>query len=219
MTQDDNVTVAAPESWMAGWDNIYKQKLVASDEELTYLDVSRPVRQFAHALAVAQIDPKNHHVLELASGDGSVACYLGRLGCRVEGIEALTNAVKVANKRIDLLGYQNRVSVKLGDMDSWDLENESFDSIVVIQSLQYLFERTIPRLQEILRAIRPGGFFVYSGNILPHFTTDPAIRFITKEELKSELEGWTLHCFGSDEAIIKEGDLRGYTWVVARKPP
>ena len=46
--------------------------LDAPDEELIYLDVSRPVRQFAHALAVTQIDPKNHHVLELASGDGSV---------------------------------------------------------------------------------------------------------------------------------------------------
>ncbi len=103
MAKDDNVVVAAPESWMTGWDTIYKQMLDASDEELKYLDVSRPVRQFTHALAVAQIDPKNHHVLELASGDGSVVCYLGRLGCRVEGIEVLTSAVKVANKRIGLL--------------------------------------------------------------------------------------------------------------------
>ncbi|MHA1908220.1 MAG: class I SAM-dependent methyltransferase [Candidatus Thorarchaeota archaeon] len=219
MAEEDDVKVAAPEKWMAGWDNQYKQMLEMSDDELKQLDVSRPVQWFVRALAVAKIDTKNHHVLELASGDGTVACYLGNLGCKVEGVEALANAVEVANRRIKILDQQDHVSVKLGDMDGWDLGSESYDSIVIIQSLQYLFDRTIPRLREILSAIRPGGFFVYSGNILPHFDTDPPIRFITQEELKSELDGWTFFCFGSDEAIVsKEEDVRGYIWVVARKP-
>lgn len=218
MVEDDNAQVAAPEKWMTGWDNIYKQMLSLSDEELKQLEVSRPIRQFAHALAISKVDLSTHHILELACGDGSTACYLGRLGCKVEGIEALASAIKVANRRIGLLGLQENVSVRIGDMDGWDLGRNAYDSIVAIQALQYLFDRTIPRLREIREAIRPGGFFVYSGNILPHFDTDPTIHFITGEELKSELIGWTFHCFGSDEVIVKEGDLRGYTWVVARKP-
>jgi SAM-dependent methyltransferase len=219
MKEDENVKVAAPEKWMNGWDKFYKEMLSASDDDLKQLDVSRPVQWFARALAVAKIDPKDHHILELASGDGAVACYLGLLGCRVEGVEALANAVEVAGRRIRVLNLKDNVSVKLGDMDGWDLGTEKYDSIVIIQSLQYLFDRTMPRFREILNAIRPGGFFVYSGNILPHFDTDPPIRFITEKELKAELDGWTFYCFGSDEAIVsKEEDVRGYIWVVARKP-
>lgn len=218
MTGKENVKVAAPEKWMAGWDNIYRQMLDADDSELRELEVSRPIRQFAHALAVVEADLANHHILELASGDASTACYLGRLGCKVEGVEALANAVTVANRRIKVLDLEDKVSVRLGDIDGWELGIESYDSIVIIQSLQYLFDRTIPRLKEILAAIKPGGFFVYSGNILPHFETDPPIRFITRTELLSHLDDWTLHCFGSDESIIKPGDLRGYIWAVARKP-
>ena len=219
MVEEENVKVAAPEKWMNGWNRIYEQMLSATDADLQQLDVSRPVHWFARALAIAKIDPTNHHVLELASGDGAVACYIGKLGCRVDGVEALANAVKVANRRIKILDLEDKVTVKLGNMDGWDLGSESYDSIVVIQSLQYLFDRTIPRLREIIKAIRPGGFFVYSGNILPHHDTDPAIRFITQEELKLELDGWTFYCFGSDEAMVaNEQDVRGYTWVVARKP-
>ncbi|MDF1539631.1 MAG: class I SAM-dependent methyltransferase [Candidatus Thorarchaeota archaeon] len=218
MTDQENIKVAAPEKWMDGWDNIYKQMLDASDADLRELEVSRPVRQFAHALNVSEADLANHHILELASGDGSTACYLGHLGCKVEGVEALANAVTIANRRIRMLDLQDKVSVRLGDIDGWDLGIETYDSIVIIQSLQYLFDRTIPRLEEILAAIRPGGFFVYSGNILPHFVTEPPIRFITRSELISHLDGWTLHCFGGDESIIKPGDLRGYIWTVARKP-
>ncbi len=203
---------------MSGWDSIYKQMLDTSDEDLRELEVSRPVRQFVHALHVTEADLENHHILELASGDGGTACYLGRLGCKVEGVEALANAVAVANRRIRALDLQDNVSVRLGDIDGWDIGTETYDSIVIIQSLQYLFDRTIPRLEEILAAIKPGGFFVYSGNILPHFETEPPIRFITRSELISHLEGWTLHCFGGDESIIKPGDLRGYIWVVSRKP-
>jgi hypothetical protein len=49
--------------------------------------------------------------------------------------------------------------------------------------------------------------------------TDPPIRFITEEELRLELDGWTFFCFGSDEAVVsKPEDVRGYILTVARKP-
>jgi len=202
MNDSDNVKVATPEKWMAGWDRMYAEMLKASDDDLIQLDVRRPVWWFMRALGTAGIDPKEHHILELAAGDGSVACYMGKLGCRVDGVEALSNAVKLANRRINIHNLQDRVTIKLGDMDGWELGTESYDSIIVIQSLQYLLDRTIPRLREIFNAIRPGGFFVYSGNILPHYDTEPPIRFITEEELRTELDGWTFYCIGSDEAIV-----------------
>ncbi len=218
MTGEENIHVAAPEKWMNGWDSLYKRMLDASDEELLEIEVGRPVQQLMHAFQITETNLDGLKVLELASGDGSVGCYLGKLGCIVDCVGALTSAVAVANHKIKLLGLENTVHVKLEDIDGWTIESAEYDVIIVLQSLQYLFERTIPRLQEILSAIKPGGFIVYSGNILPHFETDPPIRFITKDELRKELTGWTLHCFGGDEAIIKPNDLRGYVWTVARKP-
>ena len=218
MVDETNITVAAPEKWMNGWNNIYTQMLEMSDEELAEIEAARPIRQLLHALHITQTDPKGMKVLELACGDGSAACYLGKKGCIVEGVEALENAVKVAKRKIKILGLEDNVSVRLDDIDGWKIEPESYDIISVIQSLQYLFDRTIPRLREILAGIKSGGFFVYSGNILPHFETDPPIRFITEDELQTELFGWTLHCFGGDETLQKPGDLRGYVWTVARKP-
>jgi 2-polyprenyl-3-methyl-5-hydroxy-6-metoxy-1,4-benzoquinol methylase len=214
----DNVSVAAPEKWMDGWDKIYKQMLDAPDEEMIKIEVSRPVQQLVHALYVSQSDFNSLSVLELASGDGSVACYLGQMGARVKGVEALASAVGVAERRVELLGLKDKVEFSIADMDGWSMGPEQYDVVIAIQCLQYLFDRTIPRLRDALTAIKPGGFFVYSGNILPHFDTDPPLQFVTQEHLEKELEGWTLHCIGSDTCIIKPNDTRGYVWVVARKP-
>ena len=157
-------------------------------------------------------------VLELGCGDGSVACYLAKIGCQVVAVDALVSAIAVAQRRSKLLKLEGKVEFRLDDMDGWPLEPESYDVVIALQCLQYLFDRTIPRLKEAIAAVKPGGFFVYSGNILPHMETDPPIRFVTEEELKSELDGWTFHGFGTEERILKPGDLRGYVWTVARKP-
>ncbi len=219
MTDNENVPVAAPEKWMNGWDKIYKSMLEYPDAELA--DISAPfmITQLMHAFAVTgTTDLSSIYVLELACGAGDGMCLLAKNGATIEGIEALASAVEVANRRIRFLNLEDKANVRLGNIDGWDIELGKYDAIIILQSLQYLFDRTIPRLREILSAIKPGGFFVYSGNILPHMETDPPIRFITEEELKTEMDGWTFHHFGTFEAIIKPGDIRGYVQLVARKP-
>ncbi|TFF91542.1 class I SAM-dependent methyltransferase [Candidatus Thorarchaeota archaeon] len=218
MKDDSPPRVPAPEGWMAGWGKIYKDLLDAPVEELQELDVSRVPRELERALKVAEIDASELKILEMASGDGSVACYLGKLGATVEAIDALEVAVEVTRRRAEALGLEDKVSARVENIDGWAIPEGEYDVIVALQCLQYLFERAIPRTKEILDAIKPGGFFVYSGNILPHFETDPPIRFITRDELQDLLQGWTLHSFGEDEILLKKDDLRGYIWIVARKP-
>ena len=218
MITGSNVKVTAPKKWMDGWDKIYSQLLSGSDEELSRIDVGPRIQQLEHALAITESDTQNMNVLELGCGDGAVACYLARIGCHVVAVDALASAIAVAQRRASLLNLNANVEFKLDDMDGWPIEPESYDIVIALQCLQYLFDRAIPRLKEAIAAVKPGGFFVYSGNILPHMETDPPIRFITEEELKSELDGWTIHGFGTEERILKPGDLRGYVWAVARKP-
>ncbi|MGY5860006.1 MAG: class I SAM-dependent methyltransferase [Candidatus Thorarchaeota archaeon] len=218
MTAESNVRVTAPKKWMDGWDKIYSQLLSGSDEELSRMDVGPRIQQLEHALAITEADTTNMTVLELGCGEGSVACYLAKIGCHVVAVDALASAIAVAQKRARLLNLNDNLEFRLDDMDGWPIEPESYDVVIALQCLQYLFDRTIPRLREAIAAVKPGGFFVYSGNILPHMDTDPPIRFITEEEIKSELEGWTFHGFGTEERILKPNDLRGYVWTVARKP-
>ena len=218
MTVGSNVIVTAPKKWMDGWDKIYSQMLSASDDDLSRLDVGPRIQQLEHALAITESDTKKMNVLELGCGDGSVACYLAKIGCTVTAVDALASAIAVAQRRARILKLERSVEFKLDDMDGWPLEQESYDVVIALQCLQYLFDRTIPRMREAIAAVKPGGFFVYSGNILPHMETDPPIRFVTEEELKAELEGWIFHGFGTEERILKPDDLRGYVWTVARKP-
>jgi 2-polyprenyl-3-methyl-5-hydroxy-6-metoxy-1,4-benzoquinol methylase len=218
MTISDSIDVKTPKKWMDGWDKIYSQMLSATDEEIARIDVGHRTQQLEHALAITKTDSNNLKILELGSGDGNVSCYLARLGCHVIGVDALASAIAVAQRKAKILGLSERVEFRLDDIDGWPISKESYDAVIALQCLQYLFERTIPRLREAMAAVKPGGFFVYSGNTLPHLDTDPPIRFITADELRKEFEGWTLHAFGTEERILKPNDLRGYVLVVARKP-
>ncbi|TFG97205.1 class I SAM-dependent methyltransferase [Candidatus Thorarchaeota archaeon] len=218
MTVESNVRVSTPKKWMDGWDKIFSQMLSKSDEELTQIHVGPRIQQLEHALAITKSDTKNMKVLELGCGGGSVACYLAKIGCHVIAVDALASAIAVAQRRAKLLDLPDKLEFRLDDMDGWSIKPESYDVVIALQSLQYLFDRTIPRLREAIAAVKPGGFFVYSGNILPHKDTDPPIRFVTEDELRTEIKGWTLHGFGTEERIMKPGDLRGYVWTVARKP-
>lgn len=218
MTISGNINVATPKKWMDAWDKIYSQMLSATDDELARIDVGHRTQQLEHALAITKTNTNGLKVLELGSGDGNVACYLARLGCQVIGIDALASAIAVAQRKAKILGLTDNVEFRLDDIDGWPIHQDAYDVVIAIQCLQYLFDRAISRLRDAIAAVKPGGFFVYSGNIPPHHETDPPIRFITEYELRSELEGWTLHAFGTEERILNPNDLRGYVWVVARKP-
>ena len=81
----------------------------------------------------------------------------------------------------------------------------------------YLFERVVPRFEELQEAVADNGFFVYSGNILPHFETDPPMKFIIEKELRNLLTDWKVFSLGQEERILRENDKRGYIWTVSQK--
>jgi len=218
MSEHENIDVAAPKKWMDGWDKIYSQMSNLSETELSTLEIIHCIQQLEHALAITETKPDELSVLELGCGDGHAACYLARLGSHVIAVDALASAISVAKKRAVALGLDDRVEFRLDDMDGWPIGINRYDVVIAIQCLQYLFDRTIHRFHDVINSIKPGGFLVYSGNILPHYDTEPAIRFITPDEIKNALEGWTFHSFGTEERIIHPNDLRGYVWTVARKP-
>ena len=215
-----NVKVAAPDKWMKGWDKLYREML--ETEDLTKLEPHRihyPIQQLFWFNK--QEDETQGAVelkaAELACGDGRVACYLAQMGYTIDTVDALPSAVELTRKRAKQLKLASRVKVSLGDIDTWELKPSRYDLVVALQCLQYLFERTMPRLRELMASVKHKGFFVYSGNILPHEPTERPIRFITKDELEDALKGWTIHSIGTNVIRRSAKSTRGYLFAVAQK--
>jgi len=208
--------VPAPEKWMTGWDNYHKKILEGKDEFLEDLTFITPPVQVIGMSIYGK--GKGLQALDLGCGDGRYACFLGKMGCNVLAVDALESAVEITNKRAKILGLDNQVKSELVNIQDMLLKPESYDIIIAMQILQYLFDSAVPKLKELATAIKPGGFLAYSGNIEPHFETDPPMRFITEKELRNIFDGWTLLSVGQDERLLRPGDLRGYVWIVAQKP-
>ncbi|MHA1212669.1 MAG: class I SAM-dependent methyltransferase [Candidatus Heimdallarchaeota archaeon] len=208
--------VPAPDKWMTGWDNYHKKLLEAPDK--LYKDllfIAHPVQVIGTKIFDKE---KGLKAIDLACGDGRYACFLAKLGCQVEAIDALQSAVDVTTRRAQVLGLSDSLTATKKGIDGWPLEPESYDIIIATQCLQYLFDRAVPRLKEIALAIKPGGYFAYSGNVPPHFKTEPPMKFIFEKELREIFDGWIFHCVGHDERLLRPNDLRGYVWITVEKP-
>ncbi|MBK5114986.1 MAG: class I SAM-dependent methyltransferase [Candidatus Heimdallarchaeota archaeon] len=208
--------VPAPDKWMTGWDNYHKKILEGSDVALKDLTFITPPVQVVGMSIYGK--GKGLQALDLGCGDGRYACFLANLGCEVYAVDALESAVEITDKRAKALGLEKLVKTEKMDIQDLPLKAESYDIIIAMQVLQYLFDKAIPKLKEIAAAIKPGGFVAYSGNIEPHFETDPPMKFILEKELREIFKDWTLLSVGQDERLLRPGDLRGYVWMVARKP-
>ena len=210
------VSVNTPEKWMTGWDNYYKKLIEGDLSQLQAAHLCYPVQQLSWLLEISQGDNSEKNALDLACGDGKVACFLAMKGFNVTAIDALHSAIEITHTRAGALGVKDKINLILGDIDTFALD-QKFDVIIALQCLQYLFERAVPRFKELQAAVIDDGFFVYSGNILPHFETDPPLRFIVEKELREFLTDWKVFSLGQEERFLKENDKRGYIWTISQK--
>lgn len=209
-----NLHTETPQLWMDGWSKLYRQQSELSDEELKTLNPSYPVQ-----LLLRFADVTGLNVLEFASGNGDNAFSLYNSGCNVTGFDASADSLALINYRADILAVdRERFRAFQADMLNFEFTVDEYDIILTNQCLQYLFDQAIAKFREIADKITPGGWFVYSGNILPHKATEKPIRFITADEIKTILTDWQFLSFGTDEILIRENDLRGFIHFVARKP-
>ncbi len=210
-------STSIPDKYMQGWDNLYNKNLeVGKLDELSPHFVHYAVLEFSFYIMNQEIKDKT--ALELATGDGVDACYLAQLGYEVTALDILQSSIELTIRRAEALNVSDKMTTIKGDMNNFPLEPESYDVISAIQCLQYLFDRALPRMYELLDAIKPGGYFLYGGNVKPHFKTEPPVRFITLKELRQALKGWKIYSIAREERIVRPGDKRGYVWVVAQKP-
>lgn len=217
MTEHDRPKLDAPDLYMEGWERLYKTHLenlenASPEDNMPMYPVQTLLRITARYLK------GNGKVLDIACGDGKSTCAFAKLGFQVVAFDALPLSVELTEKRAKMLGVADLVKTQLGEMNSWKIPENEYDVIVATQCLQYLYEKAIPKLRELMRALKPEGFLAFCGNVEPHFPTDPPMFFIDQEALRKELEGWTIFTMGHEEIRRSAEDIRGYVWTVAQKP-
>ncbi len=205
-----------PDKYIEGWDNLYKKQIEKPLNELPTFLTHYALQEFYFFTYGQEIQGKK--AIDLATGDGIDACFLAKLGYTVTAIDILPSSIEITKKRAEALGIDDKINVYLEDMDKFVLKRESFDVVSAIQCLQYLLEKAPAKLEELIRAVKPGGWLLYGGNVKPHFKTDPPLRFITMLELRKALKNWTIFSLAREERLMRPGDKRGYVWAVAQKP-
>ena len=205
-----------PDKYMAGWDNLYKKQIEQPLCELPTFLTHYALQEFSFFTYGQDVQGKK--AVDLATGDGIDSCFLAKLGYNVTAIDILPSSIEITKKRAEALGLTDKMNILLEDMDKFVLNKESFDVVSAIQCLQYLLEKAPTKFEELIRAVKPGGWLLYGGNVKPHFKTDPPIRFLTMLEIRKALKKWTIFSLAREERLMRPGDKRGYVWVVAQKP-
>jgi sarcosine/dimethylglycine N-methyltransferase len=145
---------------------------------------------------------KGSRVLEPGSGSGGVSRLLAReLGCAVRGIDLTPYQFEEAERRAEEAGLQDLISYSLGDMATFDYEQEAYD--VAVDVFSWIHVPDWRRLFSSLRgALKSGGRIVmYDAFLAPAATreTEYAVR-----------EAWLMRTCAVDDctALLKESGYR-----------
>ncbi len=102
---------------------------------------------------------KNARVLELGYGAGQTALELGKLGFEVHGLDISDGFAEVAMKRCKEECPEGKFYLKAGNIEAdYPYESETFDLVVVVGALQYLYNPD-DCFKEAHRVLKPGGYF------------------------------------------------------------
>jgi SAM-dependent methyltransferase len=151
---------------------------------------------------------RNALILDLACGAGANAIFAAQRGCRVVGVDASLEGLRIAARR----ARESAVTLSLlnADLESWRPPPNRFDLVMVFR---YLDRALLPSLR---LAIRPGGVVIYktfNRNFLEH-----------KPEMNPDYllaPGELARCFGTfDEIATNDGaaNREVFSWWIGTRP-
>lgn len=98
-------------------------------------------------------------VLDAGTGTGRFAIYLAQKGINVVAIDSSTEMVKVAQKKAEREGCQQRIQFIVSDIENLPFKDKSFDGVCCIIVLIHFLCREYA-ITELLRVLKPGGIVV-----------------------------------------------------------
>lgn len=140
------------------------------------------------------------HVLDVASGSGGPALFLGRTaGCQVTGVDVNPSAATTANQLAQEQELGSRVHFQHGDASQrLPFEDQTFAAVICIDAVNHLPERR-QVLLEWHRVLRPGGHILFTNPIV-------VTGSISNEEIaiRSSIGYFLFTPPGEDERLIRE---------------
>ncbi len=173
---------------------------------------------------IASIGKKNpKRILDVATGTADLAIACLRLKPdSVIGIDISQNMLNVGVKKINDLGFSDKIKLMKGDSESLPFEDNTFDAITVAFGVRN-FEHLDKGLKEIARVLKPGGelavlefskprsfpfkqlYNLYFINILPFFG-----KWISKNENAYAYLPESVKHFPDGEDFLKHLRLAGF---------
>ena len=96
-------------------------------------------------------------ILDIATGTGDFAIEAMKLNPdKVVGVDISEGMLKVGVEKVNKLGLQNKIELKLGDSENLPFENNAFDAITVGFGVRN-FENLEKGINDIYRVLRTGG--------------------------------------------------------------
>jgi SAM-dependent methyltransferase len=100
-------------------------------------------------------------VLDLGCGTGVVTIAAAARGFRVVGVDHSPEMLEIARRKVDDAGLADRVELEAGEADRLRFGAGEFDG-VLCQGLLHHLPELGPCLDEVDRALKPGGFLYVS---------------------------------------------------------
>ncbi len=101
----------------------------------------------------------NEHVLDIGCGTGANAVALAEFlqcQCRITGIDSSEPMLAIARHQLRNSPHEGRITYDSGDAHRLPYQDDTFDSAMMIQVLEYSSE-PIALLRETMRVLKPGG--------------------------------------------------------------
>lgn len=112
-------------------------------------------------LDFAKYIPHKGTVLDLGSGRGHMSYILADLGMKVIGLDYVQELTEKNNQFAKEHEYAGRVAFKTGDILNIPFQEESFDAVIDIGTLQHIHPTEWQKYsEEIFRVLKPGGFIL-----------------------------------------------------------
>ncbi|MFC1524200.1 class I SAM-dependent methyltransferase [Thermodesulfobacteriota bacterium] len=158
MSQDDKSSVEDSmydESWI--------KKAWGDSTEEFIKHAGRMVRpRVQRAMDIAELSP-GMDVLDIGCGRGEVVFYCAGLGCRATGVDYSTDVISIAKQARENFHTESggEAVFLLGDVNTIDLEPESFDRIFLLDVVEHLHDwQLVPLYQTIHRLLKKDGRFI-----------------------------------------------------------
>ena len=126
-------------------------------------DVFGVIHQQRREVALKYFDsvslPKESKILEIGCGAGHTTVDVAKRGYKIEAMDIVPAMIELTQKHLEESGLSSSASVSIGDAHSLRFSDHSFDCILAMGVIPWLYDAK-KALQEIVRVLKPNGYVI-----------------------------------------------------------